>query len=91
MQIEVQQLGGELSAERGDATAYTAPQAPYILHLVSPAMDASPEELVLATKEAFGLLGAVYTGEVSYDFLRGDQQAGVPAAFGPQKICDCRP
>ncbi len=85
MQIEVQQLGGELSAERGDATAYTAPQAPFLLHLVSPAMDASLEELALATKEAFNSLGAVYTGEVSYNFLRGDQQARVPAAFGTGK------
>ena len=29
MQIELQHLGGELSAERPEATAYTAPQAPF--------------------------------------------------------------
>ena len=51
MQVELQQLGGELRAERSDATAYTAPQAPFILHVVSPAMDASLAELALATKE----------------------------------------
>ena len=85
MQIELQQLGGELSAERGDATAYRAPQAPYILHVVTPAMNASLEELAVATKEAFSSLGETYTGEVSYNFLRGDQQERVPAAFGADK------
>ena len=82
MQIELQHLGGELSAERDGSSAYTAPRAPFILHMVSPAMDATLEELALATREAFSSLGAVYTGEVSYNFLRGDQQARVPAAFG---------
>ncbi len=85
MQIELQHLGGELSAERDGSTAYTAPQAPFILHMVSPAMNATLEELALATREAYSSLGSVYTGEVSYNFLRGDQQARVPAAFGQTK------
>ena len=84
MQIELQHLGGELSAEDG-AMAYSAPQTPFILHIVSPAMNATLGELAVATKEAFHSLGPIYTGEVSYNFLRGDQQARVPAAFGHQK------
>ena len=84
MQIELQHLGGELSAENG-AMAYSAPQAPFFLHMVSPAINATLEELAVATKEAFHSLGPVYTGEVSYNFLRGDQQARVPAAFGHEK------
>ncbi len=85
MQFELQQLGGELAAERGDDTAYTAPQAPFILHMVSPAMKATLEELAVATKEAFKSLGPVFTGEASYNFLRGDEQTRVPAAFTPEK------
>ena len=91
MQIEEQQLGEELSAERGDATAYTAPQAPFILHLVSPAMDASSAELALATKEAFNPLGAIYTGEVSYNFSCAISRRVWLRRSGPRNIRDCRP
>ncbi len=85
MQFELQQFGGELGAEREDATAYTAPQAPYFLRMISPAIKSSLEELAVATKEAFHSLGPVFTGEASYNFLRGDEQARVPAAFTPEK------
>ena len=84
-QIELQQLGGELKAERADTTAYTAPQAPFFLHVVSPAMNTTLEQLARATREAYNSLGPVFTGEVSYNFLRGDQQARVPDAFTPEK------
>ena len=53
---------------------------------MSPAAEVALEELALTTKEVFHSLGPVYTGEVSYNFLRGDQQARVPAAFGVAKF-----
>ena len=85
MMLELQQLGGILSQEQAEVTAYTAPAAPFFLHAVSPAMNNSLAELAVATKEAIDSLGSVYTGQVSYNFLRGDQQPRVPAAFGPDK------
>ncbi len=83
--VELQHLGGVLSQEQAEETAYTAPAAPFFLHVVSPAMNNSLSELAVATKEAFDSLGPVYTGHVSYNFLRGDQQKRVPDAFGPDK------
>ena len=83
VQIEVQHLGGALS--ENNAAAYTAPQAPFFLHLISPTIKASLGELSIATREAYASLGDVFTGEVSYNFLRGDQQDRVAAAFGPEK------
>ncbi len=85
MQIELQQLGGELSAERDSASAYTAPRGPFFLHVVSPAFKVFLADLATATTEAFDSFGAAYTGEVSYNFLRGDQQARVLSAFSAQK------
>jgi len=86
--VELQQLGGALKKERIEAAAYTEPRAPFYLHLVSPTMETTLEELAPITKEAFNSLGSVYTGEVSYNFLRGDQQHRVPAAFGARNISD---
>lgn len=83
--IELQHLGGALSQENAEETAYTAPRAPFFLHIVSPAMNNPLSELAVATKEAFDSLGPVFTGQLSYNFLRGDQQDRVPAAFGPDK------
>ena len=83
MQFELQQLGGRF-AEDIPAAVHTAPKAPFLIHLVSPAISESLSELELATKEAFGALGPVYTGEVLYNYLRGDQQARVPSAFGKE-------
>ncbi len=80
MQFELQHLGGKLT-EDGAAMAFTAPKAEFWLHLLSPAIDTTLPELEVATKEAFGALGPVYTGEVAYNFLRGDQQELAPAAF----------
>lgn len=82
--IELQQLGGALSAS-GESAAYTAPKSPFALHLVSPAMRVSLEELAHDTGKAFHALGDVYTGETSYNFLRADQQARVPSAFDTEK------
>ena len=84
VQIELQQLGGALGAE-DEAVAYTAPRSPFFLHLISPTLQASLEELAAATQDAYRSLGPVFTGEVSYNFLRGDQQDRVPDAFSPEK------
>lgn len=84
IQAELQHLGGALGAENG-AASYTAPQAPFFLHLISPTIRAPLDELSVATREAYASLGPVFTGEVSYNFLRGDQQDRVPSAFGPEK------
>jgi len=84
VQIELQHLGGALNLGN-EAASYTAPQAPFFLHFISPTIKASLHELSAATKEAYASLGPVFTGEVSYNFLRGDQQDRVPAAFGSEK------
>ena len=85
MMFELQHLGGVLSREQAEETAYTAPAAPFFLHAISPAMNNSLSELAITTNEAFDSLGPVYTGQLSYNFLRGDQQKQVPAAFRPDK------
>ena len=84
MQFELQHLGGKLTQD-GASMAFSAPEAQFWLHLVSPAINATLPELEIATKEAFGDLGPVYTGEAPYNFLRGDQQARVPSAFDKAK------
>ncbi len=84
MQFELQHLGGKLTQD-GASMAFTAPKAEFWLHLVSPAINATLSELEIATKEAFGAIGPVYTGEVAYNFLRGDQQERVPDAFDKAK------
>lgn len=83
--IELQQLGGVLKTERGDAMSYAAPEAPFYLKLMSPTLETTLEELAPITKEAINSLGSVYTGEATYNWLRGDQQNRVSAAFGPEK------
>ena len=85
MMVELQQLGGALTSVQADAMSYTAPAAPFFLHIVSPAINSSLSELAFATNEAITSMGPVFTGQVSYNFLRGDQQQRVPAAFGPDK------
>lgn len=83
--VELQHLGGALLRESGEAVAYTAPKAPFYLKLVSPTLETTLEELAPLTKEAFNSLGSVYTGEISYNWMRGDQQNRVPDAFGAEK------
>ncbi len=83
--IELQQLGGALKRESDEVASYTSPKAPFYLKMVSPTLEAKLEELAPITMEAFNSLGSVYTGEVTYNWLRGDQQNMVPAAFGAEK------
>lgn len=85
MMVELQHLTGALGREPAEPAAYTEPTAPYFLHIVSPAIDSSLAELATATREAFDSLGPVYTGQACYNFLRGDEQDRVPAAFGPDQ------
>lgn len=86
MQIELQQLGGALQHSDARHCAFTASVAPYLLHLVTPVTPkTTPEEVAKATHNAFAYLGDVYTGEANYNFLRGDEQARVPEAFGEEK------
>ena len=84
MQFEVQQLGGRFGDD-DPALAFQPPQAPFLLHLVSPAMSNSLPELELATRDSINSLGPVFTGESLYNYLRADQQSRVPAVFGPER------
>ncbi len=84
MQFELQQLGGEFGKDDPDF-AFLSPQAPFLLHLVSPAMSKSLPELELATRDSINFLGSVFTGESLYNYLRADQQSRVPAVFGPER------
>ena len=82
--LELQQLGGVLNPV-DESMAYTAPAAPFALHLVSPTISTPLEELARLTQKGYDSLGSVNTGEVSYNFLRGDQQPRVPDAFSALK------
>ena len=82
--IELQQFGGALG-ESSDSVSYHHSKSPFALHLVSPAFNTPLEELARDTRKAFDSLGAIYTGETSYNFLRGDQQNRVGDAFGAAK------
>ncbi len=84
MQFEVQQLGGRFGDD-DPALAFQPPQAPFLLHFVSPAMSNSLPELELATRDSINSLGPVFTGESLYNYLRADQQSRVPAVFGPER------
>ncbi len=83
--IELQQLGGVLNKEPVEPASYTSPKAPFYLKLVSPTLETNLEKLAPITKEAFNSLGSVYTGEVTYNWMRGDQQNRVASAFGTGK------
>ena len=69
---------------------YTPFGAPFALHLVSPTLQASLEELAVQTQAAAASLGPVFSGERSYNYLRGDQQNRVPDAFTPEKYARLR-
>ena len=84
VQIELQQFGGALDPA-DESVAYSAPHSPFALHFISPTIQASLEKLAADTKAAYDSLGSVFTGEVSYNFLRGDQCNRVPDAFTPEK------
>lgn len=87
--IELQQLGGALNGA-AESVAYRAPQAAFALRSEAVAVSASLEKLARDTGKAFDSLGAVYTGETSYNFLRGDQQNRVRDAFGTTKFTRLR-
>lgn len=83
--VEIQHLGGKMKEKPAADTAYTAPASNFYFKVVSPTLQASLEELAPITMEAVHSLGPVYTGEVTYNWLRGDQQNLVPAAFRADK------
>lgn len=83
-QLEILQLGGHLTpavAGPPPNQAARTPTAPFLLHTV-----AMPEQIGWAkarqvTEAVFARLAPVLTGELYYNYLRGDQQARVAAAF----------
>jgi len=86
MQFEVQQLGGALTRLSTEHGAFHPSQAPYLLHLESPAIKVPMAEIAKKTHEAFAALGDAYTGEKYYNFFRGDEQPLVAHAFGAEKF-----
>ncbi len=83
--LELQQLGGALTRQGGDQMAYTAPQAPFYFKVISPTLNTTLEQLALITKEVVHALGSVYSNEISYNWMSGDQQTKVPAVFARGK------
>ena len=83
--LELQQLGGALGRQEESAMAYTAPKAPFYFKVVSPTLNTTLQELAPITKEAVRSLGPVFTDEMSYNWMRGDQQTKIPAVFGEEK------
>lgn len=83
--IEIQQLGGALGRPGQPSMAYTPPTAPFYFKLVSPTLNASLQDLALATREAVHSMGDVFTGEISYNWMRGNQQTKVPNVYGSEK------
>ncbi len=83
--IELQHLGGALTDPNQPDMAYTPPQAPFYFKLVSPTLNASLQDLALVTSEALRSMGDVFTGEISYNWMRGDQQTKLPDVYGSKK------
>jgi len=91
MQFEVQQLGGALVGSSTERRGAFEPfSAAYLLHLESPAMNATLTEIANATTDAFAALGDVYTGEKYYNFLRADELPHIERAFGEEKFARLR-
>lgn len=90
MQFEIQQLGGALSRISTANGAFHPSQAPYLLHLESPAIKTPMAEIAQKTHDAFAALGDAYTGEKYYNFFRGDEQPLVEHAFGAEKFARLR-
>ena len=83
--VEIQHLGGALTRPHLPDMAYTPPKAPFYFKLVSPTLNASLQDLALTTSEAVRSMGDVFTGEISYNWIRGDQQTKVPDVYGNYK------
>ena len=84
LQLEIIQLGGHLTPTVPGPPANQAsrtPTAPFMVHTVAEPKMSSPKKVRQATDETFARLAPVLTGEVYYNYLRGDQQARVAAAF----------
>ena len=90
MQFEIQQLGGALTRASTASGAFNVSDAPYLLHLESPAVMAPMAEIARKTHDVFAALGDAYTGEKYYNFLRGDEQPLVEHAFGSEKFARLR-
>lgn len=84
--LELQHLGGALRESSPDQMAYTAPEADFYFKLVSPNLSASLEDLAPIAQEAIHSMRHFYTGEYSYNWLRGDQQNVVAKTFGVKKF-----
>ena len=86
MQIEIQQLGGALMQGDPDRFAFTPIRGAYALHLETACVGGvTRAEAAQGIGQTLHELGDVFTGEASYNFLRGDEVDRVPAVFGPQK------
>lgn len=85
MQAELQQLGGAL-ARSGAETAFEPTQAPFQFHLTTPVnpLESMPT-ITDATRAFVAVLDDLFTGEAYYNYLRGDEQARIPHAFGAAK------
>ena len=83
--VETQHLGGALTHPPQPDMAYTPPKAPFYFKLVSPTLNASLQDLALTTSEAVRSMGDVFTGEISFNWMRGDQQTKVPDVYGNDK------
>ena len=83
--IEIQHLRGALTRPDQPDMAYTPPEAPFYFKLVSPTLNASLQDLALITNETIRSMGDVFTGEISFNWMRGDQQPKVPEVYGSEK------
>lgn len=81
MVIELLHLGGRLRTKMQTDGAFNASSAQFLLHTVATMEKSSPDEVAQVTQTVFDSVTADLTGELSYNFLRGDQQPEVAKAF----------
>ena len=83
-QLEVAQLGGHLTlavaGPRPDQASRT-PTAPFMLHAIGMPEKSGWEQVKQGIADTFDHLAPVLTGELYYNYLRGDKQTQVAAAF----------
>ena len=83
-QLEILQLGGHLTpgvAGLPPAQASRTPGAAFLLHTIAMPEQVGWDQARQATHDTFARLAPVLTGETYYNYLRGDQQPQVAAAF----------